>query len=267
MWGELARSLHQANGYIISILILGFFALVVFFERVIMLQVVYHIDFSRFLGNLKKMIAAEDLDRAITLCKNTSATSLPRIAMRALEAAETDPTRVRSTIEEETIDFLPNIERRLAMLPAVTLLIMLIGILGTIDSLWMAFQSIDVLDAARKQATLAQGIAASLNPTALGLVFGMALLAGYYLLKGMAVNLAERLHYGVTVLTNMIAPQEAVTYMQAPTSHGEAAPTSAAVEKTGEEFNPGPKDAAPASSDDAFDDVAVENIKDEEEII
>ena len=266
MWGELAHSLQQANGYVITILILGFLALVVFFERAIMLQVVYHVDFGKFLSNLRKMVAAEALDRAVTLCKNTSATSLPRIAMRALEAAETDPSRVRGIIEEETIDFLPNVERRLAVLPAVTLLIMLVGILGTIDSLWTAFQSIDVLDAAKKQATLAQGIAASLNPTALGLVFGMILLAGYYLLKGMAVNLTERLHYGVTVLSNLLCPQEAVAYM--PMNTMPDAPSSpAAVEKTAEEFNPGPKDEAPASSDDSFDDVAVEDIKDEEEII
>jgi biopolymer transport protein ExbB/TolQ len=267
MWGELAHSLQHMNGYMWSILAIGTVAAIVLFERIIMLQLVYHIDFPKFLANLRKMVAAEDLDRAITLCKNTSATSLPRIAMRALEAAETDPTRVRGTIEEETIDFLPNIERRLGVLPAFTLLIMLIGILGTIDALWTAFQSIDVLDTAKKQATLAQGIAASLNPTALGLIFGMILLAGYYLIKGMAVNLAERVHYGVTVLTNLLAPQEAMAYMPmvASTDSGSApAPVS---EKTAEEFTPGPKEEAPASSDDSFDDVSVEDIKDEEEII
>ena len=46
-------------------------------ERLIMLQFVYHIDFAKFLGNLKKMVAAEDLGRAINLCKNVSSTSLP----------------------------------------------------------------------------------------------------------------------------------------------------------------------------------------------
>ena len=89
----------------------------------------------------------------------------------ALEAADSDPTKVRGTIEEEALEFLPSIERRLGALPALTLLIMLVGILGTIDSLWVAFQSVDVLDTAKKQATIAQGIASSLSPTALGLLF------------------------------------------------------------------------------------------------
>jgi biopolymer transport protein ExbB/TolQ len=264
MWGELAHSLQHANGYVITILVLGFLAFVVLLERMIMLQAVYHIDFAKFLANLRKMIVAEDLDRAITLCKNTSGTSLPRIAMRALEAAETDPTRVRGTIEEETIDFLPAIERRLGVLPAFTLLIMLVGILGTVDALWSAFQSIDVLDTAKKQATLAQGIAAALNPTALGLVFGMVLLAGFYLVKGMAINLVERVHHGVAVLTNLLVPQEAMAYM--PVAAEGAAPV--AVEKAAEEFAPAAgKEETQASSEDSFDDVSVEDIKDEEEII
>jgi biopolymer transport protein ExbB/TolQ len=265
MWGELARSLQQANGYTIAIVVFGFLATVVFFERLIVLQFIYHVDFGKFLGNLKKMVAAEDLDRAINLCKNVSSTSLPHIALRALEAAETDPTQVRGTIEEETIDFLPRVETRLGLMPAMTLLIMLIGVLGTIDSLWAAFQSVDVLDTAKKQATLAQGIASALNPTALALVFGMLLLAGYYVLKGMAVNLVDRIHYGVAVLNNLLVPQEMMAF--APMAAGDGGGGAPQVfEKKAEAMDGGKPEAAEAS-DESFDDVSVEDIKDEEEII
>ena len=263
MWGELALSLQQGNAYVLSILALGFFATVIFFERFIMLQLVYHIDFSKFLTNLKKMVNAEDLTRAITLCKNTSATSLPHIASRALEAAEADPTKVRGTIEEEAIEFLPQIEKRLAILPAITLMIMLIGILGTIDSLWTAFQSVDVLDSAKKQATLARGIAGSLSPTALGLTFGMILLAGYHVLKGMAISLTDRLHHGVTVLLNLLAPQESAYYMPMPAQSHEPAD----VPRVDADFSSEASAAPEVHADESFDDVSVEDIKDEEEII
>lgn len=264
MWGELAHSLQQANGYMIAILAFGFFATIVFFERLIVLQFIYHVDFPKFLGNLKKMVAAEDLDRAINLCKNVSSTSLPHIALRALEAAETDPTTVRGTIEEETIDFLPRVETRLGLLPAVTLLITLIGVLGTIDSLWAAFQSVDVLDTAKKQATLAQGIASALNPTALALIFGMLLLAGFHLLKGMAVNLVDRVHHGVAVLNNLLVPQEVMAF--APAMSGGDGPAPPPVYEKKEDFEGGKPEASEAN-DESFDDVSVEDIKDEEEII
>jgi biopolymer transport protein ExbB/TolQ len=263
MWGQLALSLQSANGYVIAIMVLGFIAFVLMIERLIMLQFVYNIDFPKFLMNLKKMVHAEDHDRAITLCKNVSSTSLPKISLRALEAAETDPSRIRGTIEEEAIGFIPNIERRLGALPAISMIIMLVGILGTIDALFGAFQSIDVLDSARKQSSLAQGIAASLNPTAMGLLFGMVLMAGFYFLKGIAATLTDRMHHGVAVVTNLLAPQEMATFMPM-----EAGPISHASSESSVN-EPVQQMAAetPTQPEESFDDVSVDDIKDEEEII
>lgn len=265
MWGEIALSLKNANVYLIMILIFGFFGTLVFFERLIMFQMVFHIDFGKFLSNLRKMIASEDTERAMAFCKSVSKTSLPKISLKALETMETDPSKVRGTIEEETIEFLPNIDKRLAVLPGLTIIIMLIGLLGTIDSLWAAFHSVDVLDTAKKQATLAQGIAGALNPTAVGMVFGLLFLAGHYLLRSFANTLIDKTHYGVTVLLNLLAPQEtmAMVPMMASTagnsvsSQDESAPDEAS-QSTKQENN---------SKEETFDDVSVEDIKDEEEII
>ena len=120
MWNHIAISLQQGNFFLLAILFLGFIGTVIFFERFIMLQFVYHIDFVRFLNNLKRSIQAEDLARAVSLCKSQSHTSLPLICLKALEAAERDPTTVRGTIEEATIDFLPRLESRLGFLPALS---------------------------------------------------------------------------------------------------------------------------------------------------
>ena len=267
MWGELARSLQLWDPYILLMFIAAFIGLSVAIERLVMLQFVYNLDFQKFLISLRKIVLAEDLDRALNLCKNASHTSLPMISHKALEAAEVDPTRIRGVIEEEAIAFLPLIEKRLAVLPVMTLFIMLFGILGTIDSLWAAFHSVDVLDTAKKQATIAQGIAGSLNPTALGLSFGIVLLAFYHLLRGAAVGLIDRLHHGLTVLTNLLAPAEMATIV--PVDGGSQQPAPA----------PAPEVTAPVAApveavlddggaaEDEFDDVAVDDIKDEEEII
>lgn len=269
MWGELAHSFQSGNGYLITIMIIGFFATVVFFERLIMLQFVYHIDFPKFLSMLRKMIQAEDLGRAINLCKSVSGTSLPHISLRALEAAEIDPTTIRARIDEETIDFLPNIEKRLGFIPAATLLIMMVGLLGTIDSLWAAFQSVDVLDTARKQATLARGISSSLNPTAIGLLFGMILLAGHHILKGIAINLTERIHHGVTVVTNILSPHEAIPYVTAtpaaPMATNQAPASDNTATKSADDSSADTKNTT--TNQEITDEVSVEDIKDEEEII
>lgn len=266
MWSELAVNLQSGNIYLWIIFSLGFLGTCVMVERFIMLQMVYYIDFSKFLANFKKIIQAEDLVRAINLCKSASHTSLPYISLKAIEAAERDPTTVRGTIEEETIDFLPKLETRLNILPALTTLILLIGVLGTIDGLWEAFDSIEVLDTSEKQARLAHGIAGSLNPTALALIICMIFLAVHQLLKGIAIKLTERIHYGVTILVNLLVPQE-VGYIAAPAGGAPAMMASAHEETEELSQSQMADEQKEEGGDDNFDDAAVEDIKDEEEII
>lgn len=280
MWNELAHSLQSGDGFVIALLVLLFVAMVITFERLIMLRFVYTIDFTKFIRNLKKMISAEDLDRAMTLCKSVSHTSLPLITLRALEAAETDPTTVRATIEEETIDFLPRLERRIAVLPTLATLIMLVGILGTIHGLWDAFHSIDVLDTAKKQSSLAHGIAGSLSPTAMALMASMMVLAGHQFLRSIALTITDRIHHGIAVLHNLLVPAD-VAYMpvaaQGLAVAGSSSAASAEPVPAGGSFDAGGNVAAPVvqstgtkggvTADDSFDDAAVDNLKDEEEII
>lgn len=262
MWSQLAVSLQNGNAYLIAIIVLSFIGTMIIFERLFMLQLVYNVDFKKFLNNLRRSVQAEDLERAVSICKNASYTSLPSIGLKALEALERDPHTVRGTIEEETIDFLPKLEARISILPALSTLILLLGILGTIDGLWAAFDSIEILDTSEKQARLANGIAGSLNPTTMGLLMSMLFLTGHQMLRGLAIRLTERVHYGVSVLINLLAPQEMATYVAAPMAEA-AAPAQEPVSK---------REAAPAESkteveDDSFDDASVEDIKDEEEII
>lgn len=265
MWGELATSFQNGNPYVIAIFIVGFLATVMLIERLIMLQFVFNINFGKFLSNLRKTVGAEDLDRAMSLCKSTSRTSLPKIALRALESAETDPTTVRGTIEEETIEFLPRLEARLNILPAFATLVMMIGILGTIDAIWAAFHSIDVLDTAKKQATLAQGIAASLNPAAMGILVCMVVLGGHQLIRGAALRLTERVHHGVAVLSNLLVPAETayipMAVAAAPGGADAGSQATASADVSDENMT------AQGGANDALDDTTVEDIKDEEEII
>ena len=213
MWAELALSFKQGNMYVLAMFGIGFLSALVFFERFVMVQFVYNLNFNRFLLNIRRAIAAEDLDRAVSMCKNAGRTSLPMIALKALEAAESDPTTVRGAIEEETINFLPKLEARLTLLPALATLAMLVGVLGTLDGIWSTFHSIDVLDSAKKQATVAKGLAGSLNPMAMGILISALTIFAQQILKGYALRVIERIHLGVSVLNNLLVPSESTAFV------------------------------------------------------
>ena len=122
------------------------------------------------------MLLSKDYERAQTLCSKTSNYALPLIASRAIETVEDDPTRVRASIEESTLELLPAIEKRVSFLPGVVSVMMLAGVLGTISGIWDVFHSVSILDSTQKQASLASGIADSLQPTVFALVFSMVIM-------------------------------------------------------------------------------------------
>lgn len=266
MWGEIADSMRAGNGYITAMFVLGFLGAVVLFERFTMLFFVYNINNRKFISELRKMVLADDKERAMSYCKNVSGTGVPYIALKTLEAQAADPSSVRGAIEEAAIEFIPKIEARINVIPAMATLILLTGVLGSIDGLWAAFHSIDVLDTAKKQAILAQGVAASLAPTSLGLLICMVLLTGGQMIRGVAVNITDKIHHGVSAITNLLVPNDVAIVNTQPVIISQQT-----VDKTpppptvSESFN------APAKrtgeTQNAFDDVTIDDIKDEEEII
>ena len=267
MFGEIAASFQRGNIYLTTMLVLGFISTAIVFERIIMLQFVYHMDFGKFLMNLKSLLTAEDTTRALSYCKSFSNTSLPSIARRALEAAETDPTTIRSAIEEETIYFLPRIETRIGGLMALSTLILLTGVLGAIDSLWNTFHAISVLDSVQKQASLGAEIARALNPAAFGILLSMFILVGYYMVRGAAVRLTEKMHHGVTVLNNLLVPPEVASFMPMAMPSGGSMPSLAMNSAAPESEESEPSAPVGAAPDAYVADTAVEDIRDEEEII
>ena len=274
MWSQLALSLQNGNPYLMVILALGFFGTIIIFERLFMLIFVYNIDFTRFLNNFRRAIQSEDLDRAASICKGESKTSLPLISLKALEANDRDPSTIRGTIEEETINFLPRIEARLTILPSLSTTILLVGVLGTIDGLWEVFNSIEILDTSEKQARLANGITESLNPTTLGLIVCIVFLSIHQALKGTAIRLTEKIHYGVSVLTNLLSPVELAPSIVASPAMPVMAPSAMEPVSTPEPVaddlslaDTDDSDLVEDTDNDSFDNASVEDIKDEEEII
>ena len=56
MWNELARSLQSGNSYTLAILSLTFLALIIIFERLLMLHFVYNLNFEKFVSSLKNTL-------------------------------------------------------------------------------------------------------------------------------------------------------------------------------------------------------------------
>ena len=92
----------------------------------------------------------------------------------------------------------------------------------------------------------------------------MIFLAGHQILQSVAVKITEKIHYGVTVLINLLVPQEMAYVAAAPAPSYEGSHEPAPMK---EEVQIEAEAPAKHEEEEDFDDSSVEDIKDEEEII
>ena len=204
MWNELLHGLSEGNSYLLAMSVVGFLTLVIAIERIILLTFVYNINYVKFLNNLRKLLSSKEYSKAIQFCRKTSRTSVPYIAQHAITAYENDPSKAQATLEEQTLEFLPRIETRISWLPVFATVVLFLGILATIDQLWWAFYSFDVLNTSQKQLTLSSYISKSLNPTAGALVLSSTIFIIHQILKSSALKIIDYTHYSITVISNLL---------------------------------------------------------------
>jgi len=261
MWGELAESMRQGNTYISVMIFLGFIGTSIMLERLFMLLFVYNINNRKFVAELRKMINAGDSERGMNFCKSVSSTGIPYIALKSLEAHGQDPLTVKGSLEENTIEFLPKVEARINLIPAIATVVLLLGVLATIDGMWASFNALDVLDTAKKQVILGKGIASSLAPTSLGLIISMILLAGSQVIRGMAISVTEKIHHGVSALGNLLIPPTHAMPQGQPMMMSRQQLSASMAEETLENT------VGTLGEQNALNDARLEVVKDEEEII
>ena len=182
---------------------------VVVFERLIMLQLVYRLNFVTFIKTIKKMLLAGDFERARKYCVASSKTGLPYISLKAIETYEADAFRVRGVLQEESLLFFPKIRRRLSQLPGLATGVVLLGSLAAVNGIWHSFHLAEAMDYSIKSAVFSQGLSQALTPLSFSLLAALLLLVPYNLLESIATRLENDVEHGLVVVTHLLVPDTA----------------------------------------------------------
>lgn len=117
------------------------------------------------------------------------------------------PARVRvDNVKREGALVLERVEKRLRILAAISHLAPLVGLLGTVTGMVLAFARIESLDGAPKPADLAGGIWEALLTTVFGLVVAIPCMAAYHAFESHADKIARRMELAVTALDDALQP-------------------------------------------------------------
>ncbi|HET6612355.1 MAG TPA: MotA/TolQ/ExbB proton channel family protein [Kofleriaceae bacterium] len=202
--GEWIADVFQKGGpfFLVNTLVLAFvLALVV--ERAIYFLGRAQINAKRFLEQIRRILAANQIDRAKKLCDATSA-PVARVAKAGLARAHRGEAAVAQAMEEAMVDVTPEVKTRIGALWSLANIATLIGLLGTVTGLIQTFAAVGNADPATRQAELSQGIAEAMYNTAYGIGIALLCMVGHLLLSAASKRVIADLESFSLKLENLL---------------------------------------------------------------
>lgn len=167
----------------IGIMGMGIISIGLILERVKVLFVDYRINSHAFTDQVMKLVSQNKIEESIAFCSANIKKPIAQAMKIILERADRSDEEIAKAVERVASEIVPSLEKRLAYLPMVSNVVTLIGLLGTVSGLIMAFKAVSFADPTQKQTLLADGIAVAMNATAMGLCVAIPVMIAYAFLN------------------------------------------------------------------------------------
>ncbi len=181
-----------------------------------------HLNAKAFLEQLRKLLSANNVDRAKKLCDATTA-PVARVAKAGLNRLHRGEAAVAQAMEETMTDTIPEVKTRIGALWSLANITTLVGLLGTITGLIRTFSAIGDANPADRQKKLSDGISEAMYNTAFGLSIALICMVGHLLLSAAMKKVVSDLEAFSLRFENLLA--EGASPGPAAASRAPAAPT------------------------------------------
>lgn len=197
-----------------AILVFAVFGLAIIIERTIYLTMRSSGKSEKFVKDVITLIQKDDLAGAQKLADQGSRTALGNVFKDALREAQAGAERIRNAVDEATLRIVPKLEKRTGYLGTIGNVSTLLGLMGTIYGLIVAFAAVGKpgIDPAEKSTLLAQGIAAAMNTTFLGLTVAVPSIAVYTFFKTKTQRIIDQIDEYSLRLVNMLVERSYRTH-------------------------------------------------------
>jgi biopolymer transport protein ExbB len=163
-----------------------------------------HINSKAFLEQIKRLLAANNIDRAKKLCDASSA-PVARVAKAGLSRAHKGEAAVAQSIEETMVDVTPEVKTRIGALWSLANIATLLGLLGTITGLIATFEAVAFAAPAERQSKLSAGISTAMYHTAIGLFIAVTCMIAHLILSAAAKKVVGDLESFSLRLENLLS--------------------------------------------------------------
>ena len=179
--------------------------LTIVIERFAFQMTRYRVNSKEFFAQVKKLVAAGNIDRAIKLCEADDYPIL-QLVKAGLTHANKGADEIDASLSEKLSELKPQSEKRIGALWSLANIATLIGLLGTVSGLIATFGAIAApgLSQSDKQRMLSNGIAEAMYNTALGLGIAVFCMITHIILHTRAKAIQHDLESTVERTFNML---------------------------------------------------------------
>ena len=173
-------------------------------ERIIFFVGKGSVNAKAFLEQIRKLVVANNVDRAVKLCQATEA-PVARVARAGLQRFNKGELAFTTAIEEALTDVAPDLKKRIPALWSVANIATLLGLLGTISGLIRSFAAVGSASPEMRQKLLSDGIAEAMYNTAFGLGIAVTCMIAHVFLSAVAKKQQHDLESFAMKLENMLS--------------------------------------------------------------
>lgn len=179
------------------------FTLAIIAERFIYIITRYRVNSREFMAQIRKLVQAGNIDRAIKLCE---AAPLPllQVVKSGLTQVNRGEDAVIASMEEKWAELGPELERRISWLWTLANIATLIGLLGTISGLIRSFDAVAHAPASERSSRLSAGISEAMWNTALGLGIAVLCMIFHLIIHSWAKGIKEDMEISTMKLENLL---------------------------------------------------------------
>jgi biopolymer transport protein ExbB len=200
----IAEFLEKGGTFMYFNLVVSVVVLAIVIDRLIFFFGKSSVNARAFLEQIRKLVLANNVDRAVKLCSATSA-PVAQVARAGLQRVHRGEIAIAQAIEEALVDVTPMLKKRIQILWSLANIATLIGLLGTVVGLIKAFSAVGAAKPEERSKLLSDGIAEALNNTAMGLAIAVTCIVAHAILSAASKKQTADLEAFSLKLENLLA--------------------------------------------------------------
>ena len=202
---NITNFFSQGGFWMWPILVMSIVGLAVILERSIVVVGRHNIKADEFWKRLDVSLKSQNTAEAIRRCSQHANSALAIVLKSGLEKADQGPDMIRNSIEEASLNVIPEVTKRGTLLQNIANIATLLGLLGTILGLIDAFSALaTVTDPEQQTKMLTAGISVAMNTTAFGLMVAIPCLLAHVLLSAVTKSVLDEIEEYSVKLENTL---------------------------------------------------------------